>query len=425
MEHLVGRPFNDAGSRIVILVDAMAEAHQFELAGLDLLDIGGDVVLRADHIEHLQNFLVRPAMQRAGKRGCGGRRGEERVGLRTGYGAHSVGAAVLLVIGVEDEEDVQSARDYRVGLVLGLHHLPQHVHEVLGVAQVVVGIHVRESQAVPVSIGGDGGHLSDEAQNLKPAHLRIENVFSFRIHRGKRRHRADQHAHGVRVVAETFQKLLGGFVKHGVVGDIVHPVFQFRCGWKLAVEKQVSHFEKCALFRELLNGIAAVSQDASIAVDVGNGAAARGRIHESRVVGHEPEIFGPGLDLAQIHGPYGSILDGNLVRSLVSLVDDAQRVFCHILLRVSGPAGPLTPTRPQCAAVPAAALPSRLLAMARFPSQAASEANYKSLFCGVDRPVSGEIGFPGRPQTAVIKTTAPRRHGRAAQGHDNSNTGGC
>src|SRR5437879_4984258 len=38
VEHLIGDVLDDAGARIVILVDAMTEAHELGLAGLDPLD---------------------------------------------------------------------------------------------------------------------------------------------------------------------------------------------------------------------------------------------------------------------------------------------------------------------------------------------------------------------------------------------------
>src|SRR5712692_3682933 len=50
LEHLVGDLLDDARARVVVLVDAVAEAHQalFALALLDLLDERGHALLRAD-----------------------------------------------------------------------------------------------------------------------------------------------------------------------------------------------------------------------------------------------------------------------------------------------------------------------------------------------------------------------------------------
>jgi predicted ATP-dependent protease len=94
--------------------------------------------LRADLGEHAQHRLVRPAVERAveRRRRAGERR--VRVHLRAADVAHRVRAAVLLVVGVQDEEHVERALEHRVRLVAQLGHLEQHVQEVAGEAQLVV-----------------------------------------------------------------------------------------------------------------------------------------------------------------------------------------------------------------------------------------------------------------------------------------------
>src|ERR1035438_9300136 len=57
---------------------------------------------------------------------------------------------------------------------------------------------------------------------------------------------ADEHAHGMSVVAEAFQEFLGGLVKHGVAGDALHPLLELRRGGQLAVEKEVSDLQERA-----------------------------------------------------------------------------------------------------------------------------------------------------------------------------------
>src|SRR5205085_2026034 len=65
--------------------------------------------------------------------------------------------------------------------------------------------------------------------------------------------------------------------------------------------------------RQLLDGIAAIFEDALVAVDEGDGAAARGGVHECRVVGHQSEVLVADLDLAQVDGADGSGGDGEFV----------------------------------------------------------------------------------------------------------------
>ncbi len=68
------------------------------------------LILGADLIEHLQDFFVGAAVQRAGERGGRGGRCHKRVRLGAAHRPHGVGAAVLFVIGVQDEQDVEGAR---------------------------------------------------------------------------------------------------------------------------------------------------------------------------------------------------------------------------------------------------------------------------------------------------------------------------
>ena len=227
-----------------------------------------------------------PPCKRAGKRGGRRRRRHKRVRQRAAHCPHGIGAAVLFVVGVQDEKDVESARQGGIRLVLGLDHLPQHVHEILGVAEVVVGINIRETEAVAIRVGGDGGHLSNQAIDLKLAHLGVMHILRLRVNRGERRHGADEHTHGMGIVTKTLQEFLGRLVQHGMVSDVGDEIFQFRRRGQLAVQHQIGNFQKAALLCQLVDGIAPITQDTLVAIDEGDGALARCGVHESRVVGH-------------------------------------------------------------------------------------------------------------------------------------------
>ena len=63
--------------------------------------------------------------------------------MGTGYTPHGIGATVLLVVGVKDEQYVQGLRDYRIRLIPGFsHRVEQHVDEVCGIGQFIVGVDV-------------------------------------------------------------------------------------------------------------------------------------------------------------------------------------------------------------------------------------------------------------------------------------------
>ena len=177
---------HDARARIVILVNAMAEAHQQLFAGLHALDVVGHIVDRADFHQHAQHCFVGAAMQRAVERGGGGGRRRNTDPRASCPPAHRGRRAVLLVIRMQNEKNIQRALERRVRLVLQFGGAEQHVQEIAAVAQIVVRIHKRHAQAVPVGKRRERGHLADQAVGLLLARFGIEDVFRVGIKGGKR-----------------------------------------------------------------------------------------------------------------------------------------------------------------------------------------------------------------------------------------------
>ena len=70
---------------------------------------------------------------------------------------------------------------------------------------------------------------------------------------------------------------------------LIHNCMSVVCG-QLAEENQVCGLEEIALFRQLLDRVSAVEQHALVAVDVGDLAAAGGRVLERRAVCGQAEI---------------------------------------------------------------------------------------------------------------------------------------
>jgi hypothetical protein len=90
----------------------------------------GNVLDLADAVQHAQHRLVRAAVERTVEPGHRSRERAERIRLRRADHPHGGRRAVLLVVRVQDEQDVQRALEHRVGAVL-LHADPeQHVQEV-------------------------------------------------------------------------------------------------------------------------------------------------------------------------------------------------------------------------------------------------------------------------------------------------------
>ncbi len=57
-----------------------------------------------------------------------------------------------------------------------------------------------------------------------------------------------------------------------VIGDFVHPLVELGLGGQVAVNEQVGHLKVGGLFGQLLDGIAAVPEDAVFAIELGDGA---------------------------------------------------------------------------------------------------------------------------------------------------------
>jgi len=159
----------------------VAEAHQLAAAALDRLDERRHVLNGADLLDHAQHLLVRAAMQRAEQsRDAGGHR-REWIHVRRAHHAHRAGRAVLLVIGVQDEQNLQSANEGRIRLVARLRHPVDHRQEVLDVRQRVVGIYDRQTLGVTIRKSRDRRRLGQQPDHGDVALLGIEDVARFRI----------------------------------------------------------------------------------------------------------------------------------------------------------------------------------------------------------------------------------------------------
>ena len=119
-------------ARIVVLVDAVAEAHQADAVDLvlHLVDVLADIVDRADFLQHVQRRFVGAAVGGAPEAGDAGGDAGERVGARRAGEAHGRGRGVLLVVGVQDEDAVHRARQHRIDLIVLGRNGEAHAQEV-------------------------------------------------------------------------------------------------------------------------------------------------------------------------------------------------------------------------------------------------------------------------------------------------------
>ena len=113
----------------------------------------------------------------------------------------------------------------------------------------------------------------------------------------ERADRADHHRHRMRVAPETLEEPAHLLVHHGVARDAVVEVGLLRGGRQLAIEQQVAGLQEIAVLGELLDRVAAIEQDALVAVDIGDlrfAACGRGK---AGVVGEHARL---GVELADV-----------------------------------------------------------------------------------------------------------------------------
>ena len=253
------------GPRVVALVDAVAEALQslLPVARLHGRDEVGHVLDAADVGQHPDDRLVGAAVTRAVERGRGGGGGRVGIGVRGADHPHGGGRAVLLVVGVQNEEDVERVGEDGVCLVVGLGHLPQHGEEVRGELERVVRVDEGHAHAEAVGGGGQGRHLGDQPDDLLVARLGVEDVLGVEVEGREGGDGGDEHPHRVGVVVEALEEPLADvLVDERVVRDLVAPGLELGSRRQLAVQQEVGHLQVGRALGQLLDRVAAVAQDA-------------------------------------------------------------------------------------------------------------------------------------------------------------------
>src|SRR5205085_5016487 len=101
---------------------------------------------------------------------------------------------------------------------------------------------------------------------------------------------AEQHSHRVVVVSEAVEKLRHVRVHVRVHANLFLPRLELLTSWQLALEKEPRGLEEARVLGELLDRIAAVAENAGVAVDICDAASGRRGIQERGVVRHEAEL---------------------------------------------------------------------------------------------------------------------------------------
>jgi hypothetical protein len=298
-EHLVAHLADDLRARVEVLVDAVAEAHQAHAGILVLHPVEElrHLVHAADLLEHVEHGLVGAAVGRAPQRRHARRNGGVGIAAGAAGEAHRRGAGILLVVGVQDEQQVERLGVQRIDLVGLAGDREEHVQHVRGVVEVVARVHEGLAERVLVGCRGDRRQLGDDAVREDLAVPRVIDVGGVVVEGRHRRHDRGHHGHRVGVVMEAVVHVAQRLVEHRVPADRPREAGELRRGRQVAVQQQVGHLEVAAVLGELLDRVAAVEQDAGIAIDVGDAALAGCGGHEPGIEGEHPVVTVEGADV--------------------------------------------------------------------------------------------------------------------------------
>ena len=244
-------------------------------------------------------------MQRAPEGRDAGRDAGEQIGAGATDRAHRAGRAVLLVVRVQDQQQIESASHHGVRLVLLARCRKHHVQDVCRVRQVVARVHERLADAVLVAVGRDRWHLREQTDRVDPVLLRAVGR-SVLVEGRERADCGGTHGHRVAGLGQAAEQLLQVLVQHRVVRHLVGELLQLGGRGQLLVQQEPHDLDEVALLRQLLDRVAGVPQYALLPIQERDLALARTRVAKARVVG---DGAGLGAQLANIERDFAFAAD--------------------------------------------------------------------------------------------------------------------
>ncbi len=163
----------------------------------------------------------------------------------------------------------------------------RHPEEVLDQALGVVRVEERLADALLVGVRRDGRQLGQQPDGRQLDLLVVERVEAVLVEGRQRADRAGQHRHRVRVAREPVEEVPQVLVQQRVPADLVGERLQLGRRRQLAVDQQVADLEEGRPLGQLVDRVAAVAQDARVAVDVGDRRPAGRGVDEPDVQGDQ------------------------------------------------------------------------------------------------------------------------------------------
>ena len=316
LEHLAHELLQNFGTRVVTLVHPMAESRKAEGVVLVLglfhhLFDGHAAVL--DTEKRFQNGLVGAAVKRAPQGADAGADAGVKIRLGAAHHTHGRSGAVLLVVGVYNQQRVQRLFHDGVQVVgpgLAAEH---HVQEVAAVAAFRFGVNEGFADACLVREGGDSADLGDKARGgqLESAGD-VFVVVETGSEKANRVHDGTENAHGVGAGRHLTEKVQQVFVEQCVFGKQRAEMPQLLGVGQLAVNQEPCGFGEGGLFGQVLDGVAAVTENPLLAVHVGNGTLGAARVQVTVVQGHQAGTLAQSADVETVF-VFGAFNHGEFV----------------------------------------------------------------------------------------------------------------
>ena len=328
-EDVVGKLADEAGTWVKVLVDTMTESHEDLLAILDILDKLRNVLNVADGVEHAEHSLVSTTVARSIESSDSASKRSVDISLTGSHVADSGSGAVKLVLGVQDEQNLDSLDDLGVRAVVDISGKSvHHVKEVLNVTKVLLGSNDWFSHSVTVASSCDSwGAANDSVDMLVSLLTSLVDVgtdvgrVSLGVEGAHSSHQGGHHSHGVGVVTEGLDEWGETVMISGVLHDLLGEALELLTSGKFTVNEEEGSLEEVGVLSELFNGIAAVLKNTLLTVDEGDAGDAVDSVHVGGIVRTRHGTRWA-LDLRKSCGIDSSILDVELVLLASTVVDN-------------------------------------------------------------------------------------------------------
>ena len=208
--------------------------------------------------------------------------------MRAAHEAHGGGRGVLLVVGVEDEEQVERLRHLGVDLVPLRRHGEHHVQQVRRVAEVVARIDVRLADRLLERPRRQRGQLGDQPVDRDLDRVLVEDLVRVGVERAHAHHPRGEDRHRVRVRGERVEEVPHLLADERVMRDLPDEPIELLAARQLAPDQEVGDLEEGGVLGQLLDRVAAVAKDALLAVEEGDRARAGSGVGVARVVRDQP-----------------------------------------------------------------------------------------------------------------------------------------